>query len=63
MPLQISGVALKMAYSDVESLSDQLFSTGLHRHHGKEFALALHLRSFPHNVLSVHLYCAHLESQ
>ena len=61
--LQIFGIPLRVPYTDVDSLSDLLYSTGLHRHHGNEFALAVYIRPMSSLVLSVCLYFAYLESQ
>ncbi len=52
-----------MAYSNVDSLSDFLFATGLHKQTGRsnEFALAVYAKTYPNLLLHVYIYCAHLE--
>ena len=59
---QIFGVPLHAAYSNMESLSDLLYATGLHRHHGTEFTLTVYIHPYPNKILSVFVYSAYLES-
>ena len=59
---QIFGVSLRAAYLNLENLSDQLYATGLHRHHGTEFTLSVYIQPFPNYVLQVYIHAAYLET-
>lgn len=56
------GVPLKTAYVDLDGLSDLLYATGLHRHHGVEFALSVFVKPYPNRLLHVFIYSAYLEN-
>nr|CAH0107288.1 unnamed protein product [Daphnia galeata] len=59
---KVFGVPLKTAYVDMEGLSDMLYATGLHRHHGYEFALSVYIKSYPNHLLHVFIFGAYLEN-
>ncbi len=60
--MKVFGVPLKTAYVDLEGLGDMLYATGLHRHHGNEFALSVFIKSYPNHLLHVFIFGAYLEN-
>jgi len=59
---KIFGVSLRVAYSNMENLSDLLYATGLHRHHGTEFTLSVYIHSFPNDIFEVFIHSSYLEN-
>ena len=57
---QVCGFPLHSAFTDVETLLEALASTGVHLNlePGVEFALAVHVESYPNTVMSVWVYVA-----
>lgn len=52
-----------MPYIDFETVANAVYATGVWENDkpGVEFALAVHIHSYPNSVLSVWLYVASLE--
>ncbi|XP_057380224.1 coiled-coil and C2 domain-containing protein 2A-like [Daphnia carinata] len=59
---KVFGVPIKTAYVNMESLSDMLYATGLHRHHGFDFALSTFIKSYPNHLNHVFIFGAYLEN-
>lgn len=52
-----------MSYTDQDTIADAVYATGVWENDssGVDFALAVHIHPYPHNVLSVWVYVASLE--
>ncbi|KAI9557976.1 hypothetical protein GHT06_014729 [Daphnia sinensis] len=59
---KVFGVPIKTAYFNMESLSDMLYATGLHRHHGFDFALSVFIKSYPNHLIHIFIFGAYLEN-
>lgn len=59
---KVSGFPLNMPFTDIASVTEEVFSTGVHAHESSdvEFALAVYMHPYPNNVLSVWVYVASL---
>ena len=60
--LKMTGFPLNMAYTDVNSITEAVYATGVHLVEDKkvEFALAVYVHPYPCNILSVWVYIASL---
>nr|KAF6424609.1 coiled-coil and C2 domain containing 2B [Molossus molossus] len=60
--IQIAGFAMQMPYTDVQSVIDAVYQTGIHASEfpQTEFSLAVYIHPYPNNVLSVWVYLASL---
>ncbi|XP_040847767.1 protein CC2D2B isoform X3 [Ochotona curzoniae] len=60
--IQITGFPIQMPYTDVQSVTDAVYQTGIHSSQfpQTEFALAVYIHPFPNNILSVWVYLASL---
>uniref|UniRef100_A0A5F9DBI5 Coiled-coil and C2 domain containing 2B n=1 Tax=Oryctolagus cuniculus TaxID=9986 RepID=A0A5F9DBI5_RABIT len=60
--IQITGFPIQMPYTDVQSVIDAVYQTGIHSSEfpQTEFALAVYIHPFPNNILSVWVYLASL---
>nr|KAF6424608.1 coiled-coil and C2 domain containing 2B [Molossus molossus] len=58
----IAGFAMQMPYTDVQSVIDAVYQTGIHASEfpQTEFSLAVYIHPYPNNVLSVWVYLASL---
>ncbi|XP_051679079.1 protein CC2D2B isoform X2 [Oryctolagus cuniculus] len=58
----ITGFPIQMPYTDVQSVIDAVYQTGIHSSEfpQTEFALAVYIHPFPNNILSVWVYLASL---
>ncbi|XP_040847765.1 protein CC2D2B isoform X1 [Ochotona curzoniae] len=58
----ITGFPIQMPYTDVQSVTDAVYQTGIHSSQfpQTEFALAVYIHPFPNNILSVWVYLASL---
>ncbi|XP_078421332.1 protein CC2D2B-like [Cetorhinus maximus] len=61
--VQVSGFPIQMRYSNLETIFDKVYSTGIHKIEipNVEFAVAVYIYPYPNNVLSVWIYVASLE--
>ncbi|XP_078079040.1 protein CC2D2B-like [Mustelus asterias] len=59
---KISGFPLQMHYSDMETIFDKVYNTGIHHIEipNVEFAVAVYVHAYPNNALSVWIYVASL---
>ncbi|XP_029832757.4 coiled-coil and C2 domain-containing protein 2A [Ixodes scapularis] len=57
---KMSGFPLSMSFTDVDTVIENVLSTGVHLTEAKnaEFALAVHIHPYPSNVLAVWVYVA-----
>uniref|UniRef100_A0A8C0RT54 Coiled-coil and C2 domain containing 2B n=1 Tax=Canis lupus familiaris TaxID=9615 RepID=A0A8C0RT54_CANLF len=60
--IQVTGFPIQMPYTDVESIIDAVYQTGIHSSEfpQTEFALAVYIHPYPNNILSVWVYLASL---
>lgn len=60
--LQVSGFPLNLPYVDMNSITEAVFSTGVHAQETNEaeFALAVYVRGYSNNVMSIWIYVASL---
>ncbi|XP_075390133.1 protein CC2D2B isoform X1 [Tenrec ecaudatus] len=58
----VAGFPLQMPYTDVQSVVDVVYQTGIHASEfpQTEFALAVYIHPYPNNILSVWVYVASL---
>ncbi|KAM9197163.1 protein CC2D2B isoform 1-T1 [Dugong dugon] len=58
----VTGFPIQMPYTDVQSVVDAVYHTGIHSSEfpQTEFSLAVHIHPYPNNVLSVWVYLASL---
>eukprot|EP00071_Canis_lupus_P034137 XP_022267694.1 protein CC2D2B isoform X5 [Canis lupus familiaris] len=58
----VTGFPIQMPYTDVESIIDAVYQTGIHSSEfpQTEFALAVYIHPYPNNILSVWVYLASL---
>nr|XP_060497876.1 protein CC2D2B isoform X5 [Panthera onca] len=58
----VTGFPIQMPYTDVQSIIDAVYQTGIHSSEfpQTEFALAVYIHPYPNNVLSVWIYLASL---
>ncbi|XP_019494548.1 PREDICTED: protein CC2D2B [Hipposideros armiger] len=61
----VAGFPIQMPYTDVQSVIDAVYQTGIHTSEfpQTEFALAVYIHPYPNNVLSVWVYLASLARQ
>ena len=54
-----------MPYSNVQTIVETVYATKIFEHPTNEieFALAVHIHSYPNNILAVWIYLAHLTSK
>ncbi|KAK2907561.1 coiled-coil and C2 domain-containing protein 2A isoform X2 [Channa argus] len=59
---RISGFPIHLPFSEIQSITEAVYSTGVHNVHASnvEFALAVYVHPYPNNVLSVWVYLASL---
>ena len=59
---QLTGYPLHMAFTDIPSVVERVFSTGVHNTEDSdiEFALAAHVHPYPNSVLAVWVYVGRL---
>lgn len=62
---KMCGFPLSIAYSEMSAISEAVFATGVHLAEGVgvEFALAVHVHSYPHNVVAIWIYVASLHKR
>uniref|UniRef100_A0A452V7G8 Coiled-coil and C2 domain containing 2B n=1 Tax=Ursus maritimus TaxID=29073 RepID=A0A452V7G8_URSMA len=60
--IQVTGFPIQMPYTDVQSIIDAVYRTGIHSSEfpQTEFALAVYIHPYPNNILSVWVYLASL---
>ena len=60
--VQVTGFPIQMPYTDVQSVIDAVYQTGIHSSEfpQTEFALAVYIHPYPNNILSVWVYLASL---
>uniref|UniRef100_A0A8D2DP87 Coiled-coil and C2 domain containing 2B n=1 Tax=Sciurus vulgaris TaxID=55149 RepID=A0A8D2DP87_SCIVU len=60
--IQVAGFPIQMRYTDVQSVVDAVYQTGIHSSEfpQTEFALAVYIHPYPNNILSVWVYLASL---
>uniref|UniRef100_A0A8D2F542 Coiled-coil and C2 domain containing 2B n=1 Tax=Theropithecus gelada TaxID=9565 RepID=A0A8D2F542_THEGE len=60
--IQVTGFPIQMPYTDVQSIIDAVYQTGIHSAEfpQTEFALAVYIHPYPNNILSVWVYLASL---
>uniref|UniRef100_A0A8C6A4S9 Coiled-coil and C2 domain containing 2B n=1 Tax=Marmota marmota marmota TaxID=9994 RepID=A0A8C6A4S9_MARMA len=60
--IQITGFPIQMRYTDVQSVIDAVYQTGIHTSEfpQTEYALAVYIHPYPNNILSVWVYLASL---
>uniref|UniRef100_A0A8C8X855 Coiled-coil and C2 domain containing 2B n=1 Tax=Panthera leo TaxID=9689 RepID=A0A8C8X855_PANLE len=60
--IQVTGFPIQMPYTDVQSIIDAVYQTGIHSSEFPqiEFALAVYIHPYPNNILSVWVYLASL---
>uniref|UniRef100_A0A8C8U5P2 Coiled-coil and C2 domain containing 2B n=1 Tax=Peromyscus maniculatus bairdii TaxID=230844 RepID=A0A8C8U5P2_PERMB len=60
--VQVTGFPIQMPYTDVQSVIDAVYQTGIHSSEfpQMEFALAVYIHPYPNNILSVWVYLASL---
>uniref|UniRef100_A0A2K6A2U9 Coiled-coil and C2 domain containing 2B n=1 Tax=Mandrillus leucophaeus TaxID=9568 RepID=A0A2K6A2U9_MANLE len=60
--IQVTGFPIQMPYTDVRSIIDAVYQTGIHSAEfpQTEFALAVYIHPYPNNILSVWVYLASL---
>uniref|UniRef100_A0A4X1UF39 Coiled-coil and C2 domain containing 2B n=2 Tax=Sus scrofa TaxID=9823 RepID=A0A4X1UF39_PIG len=60
--IQVTGFPIQMPYTDVQSVIDTVYQTGIHSSEfpQTEFALAVYIHPYPNNILSVWVYLASL---
>uniref|UniRef100_A0A8C4M2D1 Coiled-coil and C2 domain containing 2B n=1 Tax=Equus asinus TaxID=9793 RepID=A0A8C4M2D1_EQUAS len=60
--IQVAGFPIQMPYTDVQSVIDAVYQTGIHSSEfpQTEFALAVYIHPYPNNILSVWVYLASL---
>ncbi|XP_038600358.1 protein CC2D2B [Tachyglossus aculeatus] len=58
----ISGFPIQLPFTDLQTLTDAVYQTGVHFSElpQTEFALAVHIHPYPNNILSVWIYLASL---
>ncbi|XP_032739528.1 protein CC2D2B isoform X1 [Lontra canadensis] len=58
----VTGFPIRMPYTDVQSVTDAVYQTGIHSSEfpQTEFALAVYIHPYPNNVLSVWVYLVSL---
>lgn len=58
----VTGFPIQMPYTDVQSVIDAVYQTGIHSSEfpQTEFALAVYIHPYPNNILSVWVYLASL---
>lgn len=66
---RLTGFPMNMPFSDLKSISDAIFSTGVHEtasleesKTNVEFVVAVHIHPYPCNVLSVWIYVASIQT-
>ncbi|XP_045710345.1 protein CC2D2B [Phyllostomus hastatus] len=61
----IAGFPIQMPYTDIQSIVDAVYQTGIHSSEfpHTEFALAVYIHPYPNNILSVWVYLASLTRQ
>ncbi|XP_054437259.1 protein CC2D2B isoform X2 [Pteronotus mesoamericanus] len=61
----IAGFPIQMPYTDIQSVIDAVYHTGIHSSEfpQTEFALAVYIHPYPNNILSVWVYLASLTRQ
>lgn len=59
---KLCGFPINMPYTELEPIVDSVYATGVHNNETNdvEFAVAVHVHPYPHNVLSVWVYVASL---
>uniref|UniRef100_A0A671FHZ4 Coiled-coil and C2 domain containing 2B n=1 Tax=Rhinolophus ferrumequinum TaxID=59479 RepID=A0A671FHZ4_RHIFE len=60
--IQVAGFPIQMPYTDVQSVIDAVYQTGIYSSEfpQTEFALAVYIHAYPNNILSVWVYLASL---
>uniref|UniRef100_A0A8D1ELC1 DUF5523 domain-containing protein n=1 Tax=Sus scrofa TaxID=9823 RepID=A0A8D1ELC1_PIG len=60
--IQVTGFPIQMPYTDVQSVIDTVYQTGIHSSEfpQTEFSLAVYIHPYPNNILSVWVYLASL---
>uniref|UniRef100_F7IEB6 Coiled-coil and C2 domain containing 2B n=1 Tax=Callithrix jacchus TaxID=9483 RepID=F7IEB6_CALJA len=60
--IQVTGFPIRMPYTDVQSVIDAVYQTGIHSAEfpQTEFAIAVYIHPYPNNILSVWVYLASL---
>lgn len=60
--VQVTGFPIQMPYTDVQSVIDTVYQTGIHSSEfpQTEFSLAVYIHPYPNNILSVWVYLASL---
>uniref|UniRef100_A0A8C2YJW9 Coiled-coil and C2 domain containing 2B n=1 Tax=Chinchilla lanigera TaxID=34839 RepID=A0A8C2YJW9_CHILA len=60
--IQVTGFPIRMPYTDVQSVIDAVYQTGIHSSEfpETEFALAVYIHPYPNNILSVWVYLVSL---
>nr|KAF6455120.1 coiled-coil and C2 domain containing 2B [Rousettus aegyptiacus] len=63
--IQVAGFPIQMPYTDIQSVIDAIYQTGIHSSEcpQTEFALAVYIHPYPNNILSVWVYLASLTRQ
>ncbi|XP_024898116.1 protein CC2D2B isoform X3 [Pteropus alecto] len=63
--IQVAGFPIQMPYTDIQSVIDAIYQTGIHSSEcpQTEFALAVYVHPYPNNILSVWVYLASLTRQ
>nr|KAF6322124.1 coiled-coil and C2 domain containing 2B [Pipistrellus kuhlii] len=63
--IQIEGFPIQMPYTNIQSVIDAMYQTGIHSSEfpQTEFALAVYIHTYPNNILSVWVYLASLTRQ
>lgn len=63
--VQIEGFPIQMPYTNIQSVIDAMYQTGIHSSEfpQTEFALAVYIHPYPNNILSVWVYLASLTRQ
>nr|KAF6455119.1 coiled-coil and C2 domain containing 2B [Rousettus aegyptiacus] len=61
----VAGFPIQMPYTDIQSVIDAIYQTGIHSSEcpQTEFALAVYIHPYPNNILSVWVYLASLTRQ
>uniref|UniRef100_A0A8C0IZK3 Coiled-coil and C2 domain containing 2B n=1 Tax=Chelonoidis abingdonii TaxID=106734 RepID=A0A8C0IZK3_CHEAB len=60
--VQVTGYPIQMPYTDLPSISEAVYQTGIHSSEipNTEFALAVYIHPYPNNILSVWIYLVSL---
>uniref|UniRef100_A0A4X2JVU1 Coiled-coil and C2 domain containing 2B n=1 Tax=Vombatus ursinus TaxID=29139 RepID=A0A4X2JVU1_VOMUR len=59
---QVSGFPIQLPYTDLQSITNAVYQTGIHSSEfpQTEFALAVYIHAYPNNILSIWIYLASL---